>query len=48
MNPIATTAAVFVKAMPSARLEIIDGVGHLPHLEAAERVNRLLRDFLGD
>jgi pimeloyl-ACP methyl ester carboxylesterase len=45
VNPIETNAAVLQKAMPKARLEIIDGIGHLPQIEAPERVNRLLREF---
>ena len=46
VNPIDTNAAVLQKAMPKARLEIIKGVGHLPQVEAPERVNALLREFL--
>ena len=34
------------KSIPGAKLEIIPGVGHFPQLEAAETVNRLIRDFL--
>jgi pimeloyl-ACP methyl ester carboxylesterase len=45
VNPIDTNAAVLKKAMPKARLEIIDGIGHLPQIEAPERVNALLREF---
>ncbi len=32
--------------VPSARIEIISGVGHFTMLEAPERVNRLISDFL--
>jgi pimeloyl-ACP methyl ester carboxylesterase len=46
VNPIDTNAAVLQKAMPKARLEIIKGIGHLPQVEAPERVNALLREFL--
>ena len=46
VTPIATNAAVLQKAMPQARLEIITGIGHLPQVEAPERVNALLREFL--
>lgn len=34
------------QALPNARLEILEGVGHLPELEAPGRVNRLIADFL--
>jgi 3-oxoadipate enol-lactonase len=34
------------QALPNARLEVLDGVGHVPELEAPERVNRLIADFL--
>jgi pimeloyl-ACP methyl ester carboxylesterase len=48
VNPIATTAAKLHEAMPQSRLEIIEGVGHLPHLEAPKQVNRLLADFFAE
>jgi pyruvate dehydrogenase E2 component (dihydrolipoamide acetyltransferase) len=33
--------------LPAAsRIEIIDGVGHLPQIEAADRVNQLVSAFL--
>jgi pimeloyl-ACP methyl ester carboxylesterase len=47
VNPIATNAAVLQKALPKARLEIIEGIGHLAQVEAPARVNRLLREFFG-
>lgn len=45
VNPIDKNAAVLAKAMPKARLEILDGIGHLPEVEAPDQVNRLLREF---
>jgi len=45
VNPIATNAALIAKAMPKARLEILEGIGHLPEVEAPDTVNALLRDF---
>ena len=30
---------------PGARIEIVPGVGHFPHLEAPEKVNALIADF---
>ncbi len=34
------------RALKSVRVEVIPGVGHFPQLEAADTVNRLIRDFL--
>jgi pimeloyl-ACP methyl ester carboxylesterase len=45
VNPINTNAAVVKMAMPRARLEIIEGIGHVPEAEAPEKVNALLRAF---
>ena len=48
VNPIDKNAAVLAKAMPKARLEILEGAGHLPEVEAPERVNALLRAFFAE
>jgi pimeloyl-ACP methyl ester carboxylesterase len=48
VNPIDKNAALLAKAMPAARLEILAGVGHLPEVEAADRVNALLRAFFAE
>jgi pimeloyl-ACP methyl ester carboxylesterase len=48
VNPIESNAAVLGKAMPKARLEILDGIGHLPEVEAHKQVNALLRAFFAD
>jgi pimeloyl-ACP methyl ester carboxylesterase len=45
VSPISTNAALLKKAIPAARLEILDGIGHIPHLEAPGRVNALLLEF---
>jgi pyruvate dehydrogenase E2 component (dihydrolipoyllysine-residue acetyltransferase) len=34
-------------AAPRAKLHVLDGVGHLPHMERAGEVNRLIRAMLG-
>ena len=31
--------------VPNSRLEVFDGIGHMPHLEAPEKTNALLIDF---
>jgi pimeloyl-ACP methyl ester carboxylesterase len=36
------------KYAPNAHIEIVLGAGHFVHMEAAEQVNALLQDFLGD
>jgi 3-oxoadipate enol-lactonase len=33
-------------AVPGARFELIDGIGHLPHVEAPQRFNALVGEFL--
>jgi pimeloyl-ACP methyl ester carboxylesterase len=48
VNPIDRHAAVLAKAMPKAKLEILDGIGHLPEVEAPEKVNALLRAFFAE
>lgn len=35
-------------AIPGSRLEVFEGVGHMPNLEAAERFNALLHEFLSE
>jgi len=35
------------EALPNSRLEIMDGVGHYPHVEEPYRFVQILRDFLG-
>jgi 3-oxoadipate enol-lactonase len=42
----ADVSAAMAEAIPSARLEVIEGVGHLTNLEAPEAFNRLLLDHL--
>jgi pimeloyl-ACP methyl ester carboxylesterase len=48
VNPTDRNAAVLLKLLPQARLEIIDGAGHLPEVEAPDAVNRMLREFFSD
>jgi pimeloyl-ACP methyl ester carboxylesterase len=48
VNPIDKNAAVLAKAMPQAKLEILEGVGHLPEVEAPDKVNALLRKFFAE
>ena len=45
VSPIETNAALIKKAIPDSRLQIFPEIGHLPHVEAPERVNALLREF---
>ena len=46
VNPTETNAAVLEKALPNARLVVLDGTGHLPEVEAPGRVNDLVSAFL--
>jgi pimeloyl-ACP methyl ester carboxylesterase len=48
VNPIDRNAALLAKAMPKAKLEILDGIGHLPEVEAPEKVNARLRAFFAE
>jgi pimeloyl-ACP methyl ester carboxylesterase len=48
VNPIDRNAALIARVMPKARLEILDGVGHLPEVEAPDKVNALLRAFFAE
>jgi len=40
-------ARQYATSIPGARLEELDGLGHMLPMEAPERLNRLLLDFLG-
>ena len=46
ISPIERTAVALEKALPNARLVRFEGYGHLLEVEAPERVNPLLREFL--
>ncbi len=40
------TPALLIEAIASSRLEVLSGVGHFPQVEAPERFNDVLVDFL--
>ncbi|RSL16932.1 pimeloyl-ACP methyl ester carboxylesterase [Edaphobacter aggregans] len=40
------TAKVMQQSIPHSRLEIFEGIGHLPNLEATDRFNAVLHNFL--
>ena len=46
VNPADRNAAVLAAALPNARLVTLDGIGHLPEVEAWQQVNALVREFL--
>ena len=48
LAPIDRTAVVLAKAVSTARLERLDGFGHLVEVEAQSRVNELLREFYAE
>jgi len=39
-------AEEFARRIPKSRVELIDGTGHLPHLEQTKRVVQLVNEFL--
>jgi pimeloyl-ACP methyl ester carboxylesterase len=46
VTPAAANAALLAQALPQARIETIEGCGHLPEVEDHERVNELAMGFL--
>ena len=47
ISPFTANAEPLHKAIRGSRLEILKGIGHLPHVEAPEKVNQLAREFFG-
>jgi pimeloyl-ACP methyl ester carboxylesterase len=45
INPLDRNAAILIKALPQGRLEVLEGCGHLPEVEAPDIVNRMLKQF---
>ncbi len=45
MTPIADAHTIH-RSIPGSRLEILDGVGHSPHVEATEKLAALIDDFI--
>jgi pimeloyl-ACP methyl ester carboxylesterase len=45
VNPRDKNADILAKAMPKAKHEVLDAVGHLPEVEVPGRVNEILREF---
>ncbi len=39
-------ANIFARAIPDARVRILDGAGHLPYIEKTEEFNQIVMDFL--
>ena len=48
INPLEKNAAILIKALPQGRLEVLEGYGHLPEVEAPDLVNRMLRQFFAE
>lgn len=48
MGHVAERAQELAPKMKNARVEVFDGVGHLIHLEATEKFNRVLLGFLAE
>ena len=47
VSPVSTNAEQIAKYYKDCKLEIFQGIGHLPHIEAPGRVNKLIREFFG-
>ena len=47
MGRNAENAVRIAAAMPDARVLVLDGVGHMPHLERPERFDAAVLGFLG-
>lgn len=48
VTPTERNAGAFAKAIPSAKLELLEGYGHLPEIETPARVNELIQKFMAD
>jgi pimeloyl-ACP methyl ester carboxylesterase len=48
INPLERNAAILIKALPQGRLEVLEGYGHLPEVEAPDLVNQMLRQFFAE
>ena len=48
MGQNAELAQALAAKMPRARVEVFEGIGHLPHLEAPERFNDVVLRFLNE
>src|SRR5262249_42224364 len=48
VNPLEKNAAILIKALPQGRLEVLEGYGHLPEVEAPDLVNGMLRQFFAE
>jgi pimeloyl-ACP methyl ester carboxylesterase len=45
INPLERNAAILIKTLPQGHLEVLEGYGHLPEVEAPDLVNGMLRQF---
>jgi pimeloyl-ACP methyl ester carboxylesterase len=45
VNVLERNAALLAKVLPDGKLVMMDGVGHLPEVEAPEAVNKMLAEF---
>ena len=45
VNVLEKNAALLAKVLPHGKLVMMDGLGHLPEVEAPDAVNTMLREF---
>jgi len=45
---VASAGANLYEGVPGAKVEIIDGVGHSPMVEAPDKLLALIRNFIGE
>ena len=45
LSPV-VNAEMLVELLPHAELQLLDGIGHSPNVEAPDRFNQAIRDFL--
>ena len=48
VNPLEKNAAILAKVLPQGRLEVLEGYGHLPEVEAPDLVNPMLSRFFAE
>jgi len=48
VTPTERNADILLEALPDGRIEMMEGIGHLPEVEAPDEVNAMILDFLAE